>query len=96
MRLKILPSVTEPVALGKATIVGPAVDDFRETVDALVAGAGIVQTTSEKLAQTVRELLDDPQRRRALAENGRAIIRAHQGASDRNAQHLIALLGEAP
>ena len=87
-------NVTEPVALGKATIVGPAVDDFQETVDALVAGAGIVQTTSEKLAQTVRDLLDDPQRRCALAENGRAIIRSHQGASDRNAKRLVSLLGE--
>ena len=89
-------NVTEPVALGKATIVGPVVDDFQETVDALVAGDGIVQTTREKLAQTVRELLNDPQRRSALAENGRAIIRAHQGASDRNAQLLLSLLREVP
>ena len=89
-------NVTEPVALGKATIVGPAVDDFQETVAALVAGDGIVQTTSEKLAQTVRDLLDDPQRRSALADKGRAIIRSHQGASDRNAQRLVSLLSDAP
>ncbi len=87
-------NVTEPVALGKATIVGPAVDDFKETVDALVAGDGIVQTTREKLRQTLRDLLDDPQRRSALAENGRAIIRSHQGASDRNAKRLLSLLGK--
>ena len=87
-------NVTEPVALGKATIVGPAVGDFQDTVDALVAGEAIVQTTRQDLAKTVRDLLDDPQRRRALAENGRAVIRSHQGATDRNVKRLVSLLAE--
>ena len=87
-------NVTEPVALGKATIVGPAVGDFQDTVDALVAGEAIVQTTRDDLAKTVRDLLDDPQRRYTLAENGRAVIRAHQGATDRNVKRLVSLLAE--
>ncbi len=87
-------NVAEPVALGKATIVGPAVGDFQDTVDALAGGEAIVQTTRENLAKTVRDLLDDPQRRCALAENGRAVIRSHQGATDRNVKRLVSLLAE--
>lgn len=74
----------EPVALGKATIVGPAVTDFEAVVEALRAGDGIVQTDASSLATVIAELLDDPDRRRRLAANGRAVIRAQQGATARN------------
>jgi len=76
----------EPVALGKAVIVGPAVSDFQDTVDALQADGGIVQTTADALPDAIKELLNDPQRRNALAERGCAVIRAHQGATARNAE----------
>src|SRR5262249_14810801 len=33
----------EPVALGKPTIIGPAVADFQDAVDALLTGDGILQ-----------------------------------------------------
>ena len=76
----------EPVALGKATIVGPAVTDFQDTVDALLASDAIVQVGAEELKPTVCELLGDPARRARLAENGRAVIRRHQGATRRQAE----------
>jgi 3-deoxy-D-manno-octulosonic-acid transferase len=82
----------EPVALGKATIVGPAVDDFADTVEALLEGGGIVQSDTDNLAIDLRELLDDPERRRALAEAGRAVIRARQGATARHAELIRNIL----
>jgi 3-deoxy-D-manno-octulosonic-acid transferase len=82
----------EPVALGAATIVGPAVADFQDTVDALLAGDGLVQTDRENLASAIRQLLDDPDRRRELAGNARQVIRAQQGATDRNADLIRALI----
>jgi 3-deoxy-D-manno-octulosonic-acid transferase len=82
----------EPVALSKAVIVGPAVSDFQDTVDALLAGGGIVQTTAEALPDAIRELLNDPERRRELAERGRSVIRSHQGATARNAEIVRAAL----
>ena len=82
----------EPVALGKATIVGPAVSDFQVTVDALLAGNGIVQTDRSGLSKVIRDLLDDPMQRAQLADNGRVVIRAHQGASDRNVQLIRSFL----
>jgi 3-deoxy-D-manno-octulosonic-acid transferase len=82
----------EAVALGAATVVGPAVADFQDTVDALVAGDGIVQTDRDNLAAEIRSLLDAPERRRALAANARRVIRAQQGATERNAELIRSLL----
>ncbi len=83
----------EPVALGKATVAGPAVSDFQDTVDALLAGGGLVQTNAAGLPGVLRELLESPPRRRQLAADGRAVIRAHQGATERNAELIEKLLG---
>lgn len=82
----------EPVALGKPTIVGPAVSDFQATVDALLAGGGLLQTDRDGLAADLAALLDEPQRGAQLAANGRAVIRAHQGATARHAELLLELL----
>ena len=82
----------EPAALGKAVIVGPAVRDFQDTVDALLAGDGIVQITADQLPQTVARLLDDPVRRRQIADNARRIIQANQGATERHARLIRDML----
>ena len=76
----------EPVALGAAVVTGPAVQDFQDTVDALLAGDGLVQTNREQLAKVLSDLLNDPQRRKELSRNGRAVLRQQQGATDRNAE----------
>jgi 3-deoxy-D-manno-octulosonic-acid transferase len=78
----------EPVALGKPTVVGPAVADFQVEVEALRAGDGLVQTHADGLAAAIGDLLDDPGRGRTLAANGRAVIRRHQGATARHARML--------
>lgn len=82
----------EPVALGNATVVGPAVDNFQDTVDALLAGDGLVQTDREHLAGVLAGLLADPDRRRQLAGNARAVIRHQQGATTRNADLVMSLI----
>ena len=71
----------EPVALGKPVIIGPAVSDFRDVARALLEAGGIVQTTPEELPAVLRDLLAHPHAARSMAERGRAVIRAHQGAS---------------
>jgi 3-deoxy-D-manno-octulosonic-acid transferase len=85
----------EPVALGAATVVGPAVADFQDTVDALLAGDGLIQTDRHHLAGVIRDLLDDPERRRVLAANARRVIRAQQGATERNAALIRTLIQES-
>lgn len=85
----------EPVALGKATVVGPAVSDFQDTVEALLAGDGLLQTTADQLPRVLRELLADAARRAELAQNGRRVIRMHQGATDKNARIILQALSAA-
>ena len=83
----------EPVALGKATVVGPAVDDFAETVEALLEGGGIIQSDAASLADVLARLLGDPAERSRLAEAGRGVIRARQGATARHARLIRDLAG---
>ena len=83
----------EPIALGKATIVGPHVDNFLSTVEALRVGRGIVQVSdASDLSTAVRDLLSDPVKRRGLAERGRAVIRQQQGATARHVELIDGLL----
>jgi 3-deoxy-D-manno-octulosonic-acid transferase len=82
----------ESIALGKATVVGPATADFQDTVDELLAGDALVQVESAALSETLRRLLEDPTRRETLARNGREVIRNHQGATDRHVDVIMSLL----
>jgi len=82
----------EPIALGKPTVVGPAVADFQQTMNALLAGDGIVQTSAEQLPQVLRDLLNDSRRRAELVRNGREVIRVHQGATRRTAELIMSLV----
>ena len=81
----------EPVALGKATIIGPSTSDFAQNVRDLVAGGGLIQTSREQLSGLLVELLADATRRKRLGEAGRAVIRERQGASERHAEMILTL-----
>lgn len=80
----------EPVALGKPTLIGPFHSDFQDTVDALVAGQGIIVT--DQPGVQARNLLQDPAQARALADRGRQVIVSRQGASQRHAAMMLELL----
>jgi 3-deoxy-D-manno-octulosonic-acid transferase len=86
----------EPIALGKPTVIGPAVSDFAQVVAAFERGGGIARATRESLGSVLRTLLTDVEGRRELAERGRAVIRREQGASARHAELLLDLLDQAP
>ncbi|MHC4868436.1 MAG: 3-deoxy-D-manno-octulosonic acid transferase [Planctomycetota bacterium] len=80
----------EPVALGKATVVGPSMGDFASTVGPLRDGGGVVATDREGLPENLRRLLADADLRRSIAEAGRRVIACRQGASARAAEALRA------
>lgn len=82
----------EPIALGKATVIGPAVSDFAQMVAAFERGGGIARATRETIGPVLAGLLADCDRRRALAERGRAVIRGEQGASARHAELILSLV----
>jgi 3-deoxy-D-manno-octulosonic-acid transferase len=79
----------EPIALGKPTLIGPAVSDFRHIVEALDAAKGVLRTTSEQLASDLAQVLSDKQFAATLATRGQACIAANRGASERHANLLL-------
>jgi 3-deoxy-D-manno-octulosonic-acid transferase len=84
----------EPIGLGMPTVIGPNVADFRDQMDRLLAGDGIVQVDGAAGVKRAVATLLDPAVGRALAERGRAVIRAQQGATARHAALIRRLLGD--
>lgn len=86
----------EPAALGKPIVIGPSVDDFRSTVDAMRRAGAIVQTTREGLASDLARLLHDGAARAELARRARECVLANQGATARTIELLRAIVGPNP
>ena len=83
----------EPAALGKCTIFGKHTFNFKQTVDALLAGDGAIEVENEsKLLTTVKKCLDDTRYSESIAARGREVIRQNQGATDKTVEAIIALL----
>jgi len=87
----------EPIGLGKATIIGPHVENFADSVAALRQGDGVMECpiSATALRDALTTLLNDPGARARLAERGRAVIRSRQGATERSALLLTDLLSPA-
>ena len=74
---------TEPIGLGKPTIIGPNIGDFSDIVHAFLQGDGMIQCTGATLKNEISKVLEDDALRESLAENGRKIIASNQGATHR-------------
>ncbi|MBS0195676.1 MAG: hypothetical protein JSR77_02855 [Planctomycetes bacterium] len=81
----------EPIALGKATVIGPAVSDFAQIVAAFEHDGGIVRSDPSRLAIDLARLVADEGERREIAARGRACILANQGASHRHADLILSM-----
>lgn len=80
----------EPIAQGAATIIGPAVCDFQDSVELLRAGGGLVQCRSDELAGAIHSLLANPSARDELVRRGQQVIAEQQGATTRCLELLLA------
>lgn len=78
----------EPIALGRPTLIGPAVSDFASIVREFEAAGGIARTDRGSLGADLARWIGDEAARAGLSERGRACIRANQGASARHAALL--------
>lgn len=84
----------EAAALAKPVIVGSYTENFTETVEALKRGEGIaVVSDGNALTEAVRKLLLDGSAANKLAANGRAVIVANRGATERTVKAIVELLG---
>jgi len=79
----------QAIAYGKPTIIGPNVHDFKDMVQILVQGGGLLQCSSESLQEQIALLLCDDSICNALATSGRGIIQSQQGATKKYAQLIM-------
>lgn len=86
----------EPIARGKPTLIGPRYGDFEMSVRALEAGKGVGITTRENLGLDLARLIEHRGEAALLSENGRKVVREHQGASQNHAELLFSLLPAEP
>lgn len=82
----------EPVALGRATVIGPSYANFTTVVDTLRTAGGLDVASAGELRVVLGGLLNDASKRAAMARRGRACIREHQGSTRRHATLLLAML----
>ena len=83
----------EAAALAKCTLFGPHTFNFRQTVDALLAGQGAVEVKdARELLVVVKQCLLEPDYAQAVAQRGRQVIKDNQGATAKTIQHIAAIL----
>ena len=86
----------EPALVGTPVVSGPHCFNFTEIVEKLVAVGAMYQVaTADELVATTLELLDDPQLRARSGAAGLAETEANRGVSEKVAQQLIQLIGDA-
>jgi 3-deoxy-D-manno-octulosonic-acid transferase len=74
-------NILEPAVAGKAVVVGPHMENFREITDQFRAEDAVVQIgSSEELAGAVIALLTDEARRLALGARARRVVDRNRGA----------------
>ena len=80
----------EPVLAGRPVVFGPNMQNFGSLVRQFLAVEGAIQVPDEAgLAPAIEPLLADPARGARLAENARAVLRAHEGANQRTVELLL-------
>lgn len=92
-------NVLEPAAAGTCVVTGYHTHNFQAIVHLLKEADAIVQLPgmegglmAQRLADAFEELLDDDDRRKALARRAKEIVRANQGAADRTIAVIRPLL----
>ena len=86
-------NVLEPAVAGKAVVVGPHMENFREIAELFSAEGGLVQIGSaEELPSAIASLLTDAPRREAMGQRARGLVDRNRGAVARTADALAGLL----
>ncbi|HUQ33992.1 MAG TPA: 3-deoxy-D-manno-octulosonic acid transferase [Pyrinomonadaceae bacterium] len=91
-------NVLEPAAVGACTVTGPHTFNFTAIIRAFLEADALVQLPSlpekdapKALANTLKALLGDDERRRAIGERARAVLEQNRGATERTTELLTTL-----
>ena len=83
----------EAAALGKCTIFGPHAFNFKQAVDALLAGNGAIMVKDkDDLLKTMQKCLLESAYADKIARNGREVIRKNQGATQKSVDEISKLI----
>jgi len=82
----------EPIALGKATIVGPDCQNFAAVIDMFYRGDCIRITLMSELTSTIARLLTHASLNQDTGRAGRDMVIARQGGTGRQAAMLLSLI----
>jgi 3-deoxy-D-manno-octulosonic-acid transferase len=95
-------NVLEPAAVGACTVTGPHTFNFTAIMRAFLEADALIQLPSlpEKdaptaLANTLKALLGDEERRRATGERARAVLEQNRGATERTVKLLTTLFSSS-
>ncbi len=88
-------NILEPAGIGRPVLFGPYMMNFRDSVEVLLGRGGIQVQNVEQLEQLGRELLARPDELARLGEMARAAVQKVSGASVRNAEELLRLVGRS-
>ncbi len=89
-------NVLEPAQFGKAILVGPHTENFRDTIEIFRRADALRVVSPESLATSVMGLLQDQNEdeRVALGRRALEVMRSQQGATERTVHALVGLLGQ--
>ncbi len=83
----------EPTALGKCTLFGSHTFNFKQTVEALLAGDGAIEVADENdLYEKMLQCLKNADHARRIASNGQKVIRQNQGATQKTVDAIRRIL----
>ena len=85
--------MAEAAALGKPTLFGPYAFNFKQTVDALLAGEGaVIVKDKQDLLDTMQKCLLEPDFAEKIARNGQDVIKKNQGATEKTMDQIAKFL----
>jgi len=87
-------NVLEAAQFGKAILVGPHTENFRDIIEILCRADALRVVTPQSLTPTVLQLLENHDERAALGQRALEVMRSQQGATERTVNALLGLLQE--
>ena len=87
-------NVLEAAQFGKAILVGPHTENFRDIVDIFRRADALHVVTPQSLTPTVLQLLESHDERAVLGQRALEVMRLQQGATERTVNALLGLLSE--
>jgi len=82
-------NILEPAYFGKAIVIGPHTENFRDIVSYFTAEDAVLICESSELGDRWLALLREPGVRQAFGERARAVFQQRSGATDRTVEAVV-------